>query len=116
VTALLIVLIVTNLVTLGAFAWYLLRPVEPAPPDAPLAASLPVPGQRRVITIEIRNAIEVAGTHSRLGSLVGSLAPRTTHRVVHDRILKLLRHHLAEQRVDADVRVYIVGDGEESQL
>lgn len=111
---LLIVLIVTNLVTLGVLAWYLLRPAEHPAPDTALAAALPVPGPRRVITIEILNPVELAGSRNRLAGIAGSLAPRTTHRVVHDMVVKSLRRQLAEQQVDADIRLYVVGENAQS--
>lgn len=107
---LLIVLIVTNLVTLGVLAWYLLRPAERPRPAAELAGPLPADraGTRRVITIEVRNPVEVAGSRSRWAGIAGSVAPGLMHRLVHDRILRSLRHQLAEQGVAADVAVQVL--------
>jgi hypothetical protein len=112
---LVIVLIVTNLVTLGVLARYVLRPVEQPAPDAALAASVsarraPVSstGTRRVITIEILNPIELAGTRGRLVGIASSLAPGITHRIVYDQALKSVRRQLADERVVADVRLHIM--------
>src|SRR4051794_2184605 len=63
---------------------------------------------RRIITIEILNPIELAGTRGRLAGIAGSLAPGITRRVVYDQAIKNLRRQLAEERVVADVRVHTV--------
>ncbi len=113
---LVIVLIVTNLVALGALAWYLLRPVDHPGPDEALARSLSrhrrpavsTTSTRRVITIEILNAIELAGTRGRLAGIAGSLVPGITHRVVYDQAIKLVRRQLAHHNVAADVRLHVV--------
>jgi hypothetical protein len=111
----LMVLIVTNLGALAALVWYLLRPVEHPSPDETLAQSLSrhqrpatsTTGVRRVITIEILNAREVAGSRGRLASIAGSLAPGITERVVYDQAVKLVRRQLAGHRVVADVRLHV---------
>jgi hypothetical protein len=116
VVALLIVLIVTNLATLAAVGWLLLRPVPHPRPDEVLARSLArhrrpavsTSSTRRVITIEILNAIELAGNRGRLAGIAGSLAPGITHRVVYDQAIKLVRRQLAEEQVVADVRLHVV--------
>jgi hypothetical protein len=113
---LVIVLIVANLATLGVLAWYLLRPVDHPKPDDVLAASLSAhhrpavstTGTRRVITIEILNPIELAGTRGRLLGIASSFAPRITHRIVYDQALKLVRRQLADERVVADVRLHVM--------
>jgi hypothetical protein len=116
VLILLIVLVLTNLVTLGVLGWYLLRPVEHPRPDARLATSLhrhhrpamSTSGTRRVITIEILNPIEVAGTRSRWAGIAGALAPGITHRVVYDHAMRIVRRQLVKERVVADVRLHVV--------
>jgi hypothetical protein len=116
VLVLVIVLIATNLGTLGVLAWFLLRPADhPSPDDelvAPLAAtprpSSSVNGTRRLITIEILNPIELAGTRGRIVGIAGSLAPAITRRLVYDQALKLVRRQLAGERVVADVRLLVV--------
>jgi hypothetical protein len=112
VLVLLIVLIVTNLVTLGVLAWYALRPVVHPHPDVEMVAALTESrspsSTRRLITIEILNPIELAGSRNRWAGVAGALAPGITHRLVHDLILKSLRRQLAEQRVVADVRLHVI--------
>jgi hypothetical protein len=116
VLILLLILIVTNLVTLGVLGWYLLRPVEHPRPDETLARSLhrhqrpavSASNTRRVITIEILNPIEVAGTRSRWAGIAGALAPGITHRVVYDHAMRIVRKQLARERVVADVRLHVV--------
>jgi hypothetical protein len=116
VLVLVILLIVTNLATLGVFAWFLLRPADrPSPepaPARPLSASLrpssSASGIRRLITVEVLNPIELAATRGRLAGIAGSLAPGLTRRLVHDQVLKTLRRQLAEERVVADVRLLVV--------
>lgn len=113
---LLIILIVTNVVTLGVLGWYLLRPVEHPRPDETLARSLhrhqrpavSTSSTRRVITIEILNPIEVAGTRSRWAGIAGAFAPGITHRVVYDHAMRIVRRQLERQRVVADVRLHVV--------
>jgi hypothetical protein len=114
VVVLVIVLVVTNLVTLGVLAWFLLRPQDHPAPDEKLARALSAAagpssssaGNRRLITIEILNPIELAGTRGRLVGIAGSLAPGITRRLVYDQALKLVRRQLAAERVVADVRLH----------
>jgi hypothetical protein len=116
VLVLVIVLIVTNLATLGALAWFELRPVVQPRPDDALARSLnaalrpPVStsGSRRLITIEILNPIELAGSRGRLAGIAGSLAPGITRRIVHEQAMKLVKRQLAAEKVVADVRLHAV--------
>jgi hypothetical protein len=115
VLVLVLVLIGTNLLTLGVLAWLHLRPQQHPAPDPLLAASLessrpPVPtnGLRRIITIEILNPIELAGTRGRLAGIAGSLAPGITRRIVYDQAIRNLRHQLVQERVVADVRLHQV--------
>lgn len=111
---LLIVLIVTNLVTLGVLGWLLLGPAEHARPDAIVARGVEVSrppasttSVRRVITIEILNPIELAGSRGWWASVAGSLAPGLTNRVVYDQAIKLVRTQLATHDVVADVRLHV---------
>lgn len=116
---LVIVLIGTNLATLSALLWLHLRPVAHPQPDPVLAASLDAmrPGAstsstRRIITIEILNPIELAGTRGRLMGIAGSLAPGITRRIVYDQAIRNLRHQLVNERVVADVRLHTVTPGD----
>lgn len=113
---LVVLLVLTNLVTLGALGYFVLRPADPARqrPDRAAAAALdrsPRPptaagGTRRLISIEILNPIELAGTRGRILGIAGSLAPGLTRRIVYDRTLKILRTQLVDQHVVADVRIH----------
>lgn len=113
---LVIVLSVTNVVTLGVLAWYLLRPVEHPRPDDALAAaiatrrhpSVATGSARRVITIEILNAIELAGHRGRLVGIASSFVPGITRRLVYDQAIRAVRQQLARERVVADVRLHVI--------
>jgi hypothetical protein len=67
---------------------------------------------RRIITIEILNPIELAGTRGRLMGIAGSLAPGITRRIVYDQAIRNLRHQLVNERVVADVRLHTVSPSE----
>jgi hypothetical protein len=113
---LVIVLLVTNLVTLGVLAWFLLRTPEHPRPDRSIATAIDgspplgtsTTATRRVITIEILNPIELAGTRGRIVGIAGSLAPGITRRIVYDQAIKTMKRHLADEKVVADVRVHTV--------
>jgi hypothetical protein len=110
---LVVVLVVTNLASLGTLVYFLYGPEQHPGPDtqvataidraAPRSATL---GTRRVITIEILNPIELAGTRGRLVGVAGSLAPGLTRRIVYDQAVRNLKRQLAEEHVVADVRVH----------
>jgi hypothetical protein len=117
VLILLLVLVGTNLASLGVLAWYLLRPADQPRPDGRLAHSLDAgphrpaassSSTRRVISIEILNPIELAGTRGRWAGIAGSLAPGLTNRVVYDQAIKLVRRQLSEHDVVADVRLHVL--------
>jgi hypothetical protein len=116
VIVLVVVLLVTNLVTLGVLAWFLLRPADHPAPSRTVAETIDAArprypeagGTRRVITIEILNPIELAGSRSRIVGIAGSLAPGITRRIVYDQALKMVRRHLADEKVVADVRLHSV--------
>jgi hypothetical protein len=116
VLAVVVVLIATNLASLGLLAWYLLRPVDHPRPDEAVAHRLSrhrrpavsTSSTRRVITIEILNVIELAGSRGRLAGLAGSLVPGLTHRLVYDQAMKLVRRQLADESVVADVRLHVM--------
>ena len=62
---------------------------------------------RRLITVEILNPIELATNHGgRLGGLAGTLVPGFTRRMVYDRTLATLRTELDRMAVHADVRLH----------
>ena len=115
--AVVVVLAVTNLATLAALGWLITRwlaragETEPAP-EVEVTALLTTEadpagnGGRRLISIEILNPIELAGTRGRLAGLAGTLAPGLTRRLVYDQVVKTLRQQLAEQQVVADVRLH----------
>jgi hypothetical protein len=113
VLVLVIVLIVTNLATLGGLVWLHLRPQQHPAPDPMIAASLETmrsptstSSLRRIITIEILNPIELAGTRGRVLGAAGSLAPGIARRIVYDQVARTLRTQLGERQVVADVRVH----------
>lgn len=112
-----IVLVVTNVVTvaaLGALAYLRLRPPpQPRPDprlgdalDGALARSVSPTGTRRVISVEILNVVELAGTRGRLAGIAGSLVPGITARFVYDQTIKTMRRQLEAERVVADVRMH----------
>lgn len=113
---LVIVLAVTNLVTLGALLYLYLEPIEAPGPDPGAADALdrsPRPAaavgpasERRLISIEILNPIELAGTRGRLAGIAGTLVPGLTRRIVYDQTLKIVKEQLVEQHVVADVRLH----------
>ncbi|MGN6609154.1 MAG: hypothetical protein ACTHMS_19340 [Jatrophihabitans sp.] len=115
--ALLALLAVTNLITLGVLGWLLLRPSGHGTPepDAVVRSALdgaPAPtgalGVRRIITIEILNPIQLAGTRGRMAGIAGSLVPSITKRVVYDQALKQVRRDLTAQHAIADVRLHTI--------
>ena len=113
---LVVLLVLTNLATLGVVGWLLLRPAPEAEPDALVAAGLdaaPRPASatskpRRVISIEILNALELAGSRSRVAGIAGSFVPGLTRRLVHEQALKQIRRDIREQGVVADVRLHVI--------
>ena len=112
--ALVIVLVVTNVVTVAALVVAVRGKLAPEEPDAALTETLPpargvAAGEtrpRRLISIEIHNPIELAGQRNRMFGIAGSFVPDLTRRVVYDQTAKVLREQLAERRVVADVRVH----------
>jgi hypothetical protein len=115
VLVLVIVLLATNLVSLGVLLHErVLRRALDEPADAPVqnavAAAPPAPGAptrgRRFISIEILNPIELAGSRGRVLGIAGSIAPGFTRRLVYDQTVKILRRQLVERHVVADVRLH----------
>jgi len=114
VIVLVVVLVVTNLGTLGALAYCTLRPPEHPSPDPAVADALnrtPLPANsssatRRVITVEVLNPIELATTRGRLAGIAGTFAPGLVRRIVYDQTIKTMRRQLVEERVVADVRLH----------
>jgi hypothetical protein len=111
VAVLVIVLLVTNLVSLAVLAalWWRGR-AEAADGSAVFAAPRP-PGvtgrNRRLITIEILNPMELATTRGgRMAGLAGTFAPGLMRRIVYDQTLKTLRRELEDKAVHADVRLH----------
>lgn len=118
VVVVLAVVAAAALAGLGYAVFRLVQPPEPGrvplAPDEAAAAALdrsPRPTGahadiRRLISIEILNPIELAGTRHRLLGLAGSLAPGLTRRVVYDQVLRIIKQQLDEQHVVADVRLH----------
>ena len=111
---LVLLLVVTNLATVGALVYHLVRPPRQPRPD-PLVArvldGLPPPNvspssTRRVISVEILNPIELAAARGRLAGLAGTLAPGLVKRIVYDQTIKIMRGHLVDERVVADLRLH----------
>ena len=108
-----VVLLVTNLASLGTLLYFLYGPEQQPTPDETVAAAIDrstprvaSSTTRRVITIEILNPLELAGTRGRFAGLAGSLAPGLTRRIVYDQAVRTVKRQLAEERVVADVRVH----------
>jgi len=109
VTALVVILVATNLVTLAVLILRRRRPEEPgtdaetftAPRPAGLAGKT-----RRLISVEILNPMELVNNRGRVAGLAGSLAPGLARRVVYDQALKTLRRQLENKQVLADVRLH----------
>lgn len=112
---LVIALVATNLLSLGVLVHYLLKPSPQPEPDAAVRGylgerrpSVSAWGTRRIITIEILNPLELAGTRGRWAGIAGSLVPGITRRIVHDQALQMVRRQLAAERVVADVRMCVL--------
>lgn len=108
--ALLVVLVLTNLATVAALVtlWRFYGGARPEDRDVLAALSAQRSGStasRPVLTIEILNPVELAGTKGRVAGIAGSLVPGLTRRIVYDQTLKQLRKQLVDQGVVADVRL-----------
>jgi hypothetical protein len=111
VQALVLVLVITNLATLVALVMLWLFHGGSRPEDLDLLAALAAQrstatGTRRLLSIEILNPVELAGTRGRVVGIAGSLVPALTRRIVYDQTLRLLRKQLVDQGVVADVRLH----------
>jgi hypothetical protein len=111
VAVLVIVLVVTNLVTLTALYLQRRRSVADAADGSEVFEAPRPPGatgrNRRLITIEVLNPIELATTRGgRVAGLASTLAPGLTRRIVYDQTLKTLRRELDDKGVHADVRLH----------
>ncbi len=114
--AVVIVLAVTNVVTLVMLMYWRLRAavetVEDPEVAAALAALAPIPATigrpRRFISVEVLNPIELARTRGRVLGIAGSLAPGLTNRLVYDQVVREMRRLFRAQRVVADVHVHAV--------
>ena len=115
--ALLVLLLVTNVVTVAIVLrlWRARRGRGTESVSDPAIAELlaevarrpsPAGGTRRVISVEILNPIELAATRGRVVGLAGSLAPGLVRRVVHEQAIRTLRQQLVEQHVAAEVRLH----------
>jgi hypothetical protein len=113
--AVVIVLVVTNLLSVAAAIWLWRERTAGEPAPAPEIAALldtiaaqptAVSGVRRIISVEILNPLDLAGTRGRVVGIAGSFAPSITRRVVNEQAVKTLRRQLAEQHVVADVRLH----------
>jgi hypothetical protein len=115
VVVLVVVLVVTNLASVGALLYFRYGPQRHPRPDGQVAAAIDratprgaAGATRRVITVEILNPIELAATRGRLVGMAGSLAPGLTRRLVYDQAVRTLKRQLVEEHVVADVRVHTV--------
>jgi len=109
VTAVVVILVVTNLVTLALLILRRHRPEEPGTDAETFTAPRPagLTGKtRRLISVEILNPMELVNNRGRVAGLAGSLAPGLARRVVYDQALKTLRRQLENKQVLADVRLH----------
>jgi hypothetical protein len=111
VIALVLVLLVTNLVTLAVLVARRRRTTPPTDDAVEVFEAPRPPGVgergRRLITIEILNPIELASARGgRFAGLAGSLVPGVTRRIVYDQTFKTLRRELDKMAVHADVRLH----------
>ncbi len=104
-------LVVTNLLTIAALAVALRRRQRDDPSETEVFAAPRPAGvsgrDRRLITVEILNPIELATARGgRVAGLAGTLAPGFTRRLVYEQTLRILRRELTGKDVLADVRVH----------
>ena len=112
---LVVLLIATNLISVGLLVRAYLRSTEQPAPDPVVAAAIeamrPPPSTsrtRRIITIEILNPIELAASRGRVAGIAGSLAPGIIRRIVYDQAVRNMRKQMARENVVADVRLHTV--------
>jgi hypothetical protein len=108
---LVVVLVLTNVVTLAALGLAVRRRCRDDPSETEVFAAPRPAGvsgrDRRLITVEILNPIELATARGgRVAGLAGTLAPGLTRRIVYDQTLRILRRELTGKDVLADVRVH----------
>src|SRR4051794_3454683 len=102
--ALSVLLVVTNLAALAVIGRLLFRPAAAAP-DARLAEAIdrvsgPAgSGTRRIITMEILNAVDLAASRNRMAGIAGALAPGLLRRVVIDQACKQMKRDLRAEGV-----------------
>jgi hypothetical protein len=110
VTAVLVILILTNLVTLALVITERRRSTATTGVDAETFTAPRPTGlagkTRRIISVEILNPMELVNNRGRMAGLAGSLAPGLARRVVYDQALKTLRRQLESKHVLADVRLH----------
>ena len=58
-----------------------------------------------MITIEIKNAMQLARQRSFLARAFGALVPKTVARRVDDEVARLIREALAERGVEAEIEL-----------
>jgi hypothetical protein len=123
-TALVIVLVLTNVATLVLLVVLMRHRLafRPAVDDVtdvrvadaisstarPVGPAASAGRTRRVITIEILNPIELAGVRGRMFGIAGSFVPHLTRRIVYDQTVRQLREQLATHHVVADVRIHVL--------
>ena len=120
-TALVIVLLLTNVATLAVVALLVRRrrsePVAEldirvtetlASASRSVAPGSSVGRTRRVISVEILNPIELASGRGRMFGIAGSFVPHLTRRIVYDQTARQLREQLTAHNVVADVRIHVI--------
>jgi hypothetical protein len=122
VTALVIALALTNVITLAVVVAMARRnrsrhassSDDPRLIDSlsavarPIGPSTSAGKTRRFISIEILNPIELAGVRSRMFGIAGSFVPHLTRRIVYDQTVRQLRDQLNAHNVVADVRIHVL--------
>ncbi|MCW2779758.1 MAG: hypothetical protein JWR35_207 [Marmoricola sp.] len=114
-----VVLVVVLLALVGLLLWQLavlrrradelaatVAGLIPAAPLAPDLESAFGAGPRRLIVVEILNPLELAANKVRSARLVGGIAPRLVRKIVNEQAVKIVIEKLAEEGVQADVRIH----------
>ena len=112
----LVALLLMSLLALAGLGWHTwqvklqladLRQQLAASADAAMEDGKSVAGASQaghpVILVEVRNPLELASQHHRLGTAMSMLSPKFTQRIVFSKVVEIMQQQLEEQGVDAHV-------------